>query len=391
MPGPYETPGVIQEILKRRREESRQAMLDKLNEEQIQAQIAAQSRGLDLEAERNQQGQRQVELQAERDKDASLTSLLTRRAAEQGMDLERLDAMGPVPTPIAGMGPELAALARKYNRVRPMPTAPPDFPAIEPPQMLQDVQETYVPPEFEKEEDERKRTSTALSQIRNSPWMTELDRAGVLRGAGAIQNIPEEAFAAPRRIIPIRPGSTQPVEIGPRDIGMEMNYPPSAYQGSFFPPYLSPSGDAVFFTTRPGPDGKPQRVDMPNAAGMTRLGAPETQEWTNAVQMARQNVMNNQRLVADRRDDALHGADLGVINFHRLASPAAKEAARDALVALRRHQKSKVQLPTVEELTSAATQKHNLTPQDQQVVGEMIGILRPYYEFESGSIWDWIF
>lgn len=179
---------------------------------------------MDVQQQQLSQGQRQIDLQAARDREDALTGELTRRAAQQNIDLGRLGALGDVAIESSGMDPELAGLGRKYGRMRSMPATPPEFPAIEPPAMLQDTREMYVPPAFAKEEDARTRLSQALAKIR--PDMSELEKAGILQGAGGIQSIPEEAFAAPRRVVPIPPGSITPTEIGPRDLPLEMNYPP---------------------------------------------------------------------------------------------------------------------------------------------------------------------
>lgn len=53
MPGPYEVSQTIQAILQRRRDEARQAMLDKLQEEQVRTTMSNAQRQLQLEAERN--------------------------------------------------------------------------------------------------------------------------------------------------------------------------------------------------------------------------------------------------------------------------------------------------------------------------------------------------
>ena len=375
MPGPYQVSGTIQEILQRRREEARQALLDKLQIDRGTAEMENDKQRLDLQ--RTQQ------------EDNALTNQLQRSASQQALDIGKLDALGEVPMPTSGMDPATAELARRFGRTRNMPPTPPEFPAIEPPAMLADTTETYVPPAFAKEEDARNRISRAMGQIQ--PGMSELQRAMILREAEAIQNVPEESFAAPRQAIPISPDQRTPVSLGPRDVPIPRSYEPGSYQGAFFPPYVDGSGNAVFFSTKPGADGKPTRVDMPGAGGMGRLGAPEQNEFATALQTMRGNIMQNQRLIGARRDDALHEANLSVVNFHRSASPAVKQAVQAALTTMRKYQESRVPLPAVKDFLDIAAKQYGLGPQDLPVVEDMITILSPYYASEEGSAWDWLF
>ena len=114
MPGPYETPGVIQEILKRRREESRQAMLDKLNEEQIRASMYTQRQQLDIS-----RGNLDVNKAAEQR--AGLMDEAQRREIAERIAASQIDSMGDVEREITpewrGSNPDLYKELQRRQRI----------------------------------------------------------------------------------------------------------------------------------------------------------------------------------------------------------------------------------------------------------------------------------
>ena len=78
MPGPYQVSQTIQEILQKRRDESRQAMIDKLDMDRTQASMAAETRRLE-------QGDRQIGLESERN---ALQKLSTESQIQQAKNQE---------------------------------------------------------------------------------------------------------------------------------------------------------------------------------------------------------------------------------------------------------------------------------------------------------------
>lgn len=85
------TPGsavadTLQQILQRRREQSRQAMIDKLQEEQTRASMSAQTRGLDLQ-------ERGVGLEERRTRDSELTNEMARRASQESLIKSQLESV----------------------------------------------------------------------------------------------------------------------------------------------------------------------------------------------------------------------------------------------------------------------------------------------------------
>lgn len=122
MPGPYETPQIIQGILQRRREESRQAMLDKLQEERVRADMSA-------DAQRLAQGQQQLDIsrgqlgvQQEAESRAALMDESQRREIAERTLASQISTMGDVEQEITpewkASNPDLYGELVKRQRIR---------------------------------------------------------------------------------------------------------------------------------------------------------------------------------------------------------------------------------------------------------------------------------
>lgn len=238
------TPGsavadTLQMILARRKEEKRQALLDQLNAENVRSDIDYRKSQVDLSRQDNDR-QKAVA-------DAQIASSNEQRKASMLGTLPEGET--EITPEYKAENPELYELMAQRGGLRKEPdetiTAyqmPTDDPFDGGGDELFDtsrgtpVVSKFPGKEFWKGSKEFQKDRIArdrLSPIMNDPEfhkLPELQKALILIQAGVRQNVPEEAIAGQKRVVPITPrGQALPaINLGPRDTAMEMNDPPQA-------------------------------------------------------------------------------------------------------------------------------------------------------------------
>ena len=284
MPGPYETPGVIQEILKRRREESRQAMLDKLNEEQMRA---------GMESDRRRLAQGDEQLQLSKDQFGWNKSL-----AELG-----LVPGGADPTSVK---PSIAQLGRDLGLIRQRPAQSPiivpsqvrEVPSDQAPEvdgvLRSGVEQPYLPgreageefvgsPEYQQHTRRQEDVDTIMEQFKDDPDML---RALMVSRSGA--EVPSSLLGPRPSAQLITPTGT----MGPRLTAergtdfMQIPYPPSSFIPSFQHFYDPATRELVSAANRSGPGGAPPQVLRQPMSQVQRLGTETGVSPTTTRQLA---------------------------------------------------------------------------------------------------------
>ena len=234
------TPGsavadTIQQILQRRREDARRAMLDKLEREQLDMRQRESVANIEAQQARTKHDEDSLGLQRTQE------NRLANELLENQMH-RRLQYTRPL-TPMSQMDPKLAEYARKYGAttqtpdVTPTNTVPFRADGLEGRELQEGAdlttefdptvkgQEVYAgSPEFAYNELINQRAG-GLMQDPNFQNLSPVGKFLALRSAG-LDNVPEWAAAGPRRVVPIHPGQRTPVELRPDDIPMEFGYPP---------------------------------------------------------------------------------------------------------------------------------------------------------------------
>ena len=269
---------VIQSILQRRREDARQAMLDQLEREQLGMRQRESEANITAQQARTQHDEQSLGLQREQEqrlKDELLENQMHRRLqyATPGQPLsdpklseyaERVGAMAQIPDV---QRPDVAQFRAKINDSGEVQTEEFD-PTIQ-------GQRVYSGgPELAYREQVNQKTA-ALLKDPNFQNMPPIEKFIALRGAG-LDQVPEWAASGPRRVVPIPWNQRTPVELGPSDIPMEMNPPPS----SFFGGYGGASGMMpAAARMRNRATGEERTLTGPRAQLMTQIDPLEAQGW----------------------------------------------------------------------------------------------------------------
>lgn len=305
------TPGsavadTVQALLTQRREEARQAMLDKLNAENVHS---------DIEYRTGQLG-----LAKDRDK----------------WDKEK-DALGMIPggTDPGSVDPMYAEMARRLGLIRQRPEqagaeiVPPQAEEVSGEQAApadgvfrSGVEQPFKPStpareEFVGDKDYQKQTRAqedidALGgQFKDEPDML---RALVLARNGVTNGIPADLAGPKPTFQPITPtGEKGKTITGERGTQFgQIPYPPSSYIPAF-QPYFDPGrNQSVMISNRMGADGKPQVVDLPGDGRLERPAGPDQTPDTGI-----QTAINNYRVAAGstggNRDENMAAARSGII------------------------------------------------------------------------------
>lgn len=366
--------GTLQQILQRRRDEARQAMLDKLSEEQTRSQMGIASRNADVN-EGNLKLQRDTE----------------KRLADSALEQQLQQRLGLVPaeTPVEDLDPSLADYAGKVGRRRQTKAVTPQvsssygFPTsggdsadqADPQQMINEEpvvagptlpgRDMVVTPDYMQDEIARNRMSDAQRRISEDPDMSELERTMILRQAGAIESLPEEAYAGPRSAVPISPSQRTPVPLGPRDVPVQQGYqpyPPASLQPKLYQVYrdnkwqksdlLSPQEAELYtsqgFELRQG--NTPVDPNLQRGPFDVRL----VQQLNNAIRAT--NVPRNQRV------QLINNIKLTLTGTAN-TSPEAKEFLNGMIDDLARRREAGQPYPTMQEVVARA-EKNGATPDE---------------------------
>lgn len=235
----------IQELLTQRKMEARQAMLDKLSEENMQHQWKASDAQIDIAT----RGQKIAEDRERREADAQTETTWRNQIGDLPDDanLESLKESNPelynelVKRNMRRVEPSKTPMVSSATSYSPTPKMGPlsdDELANEALGAATNIEApTQAGPEIPggeffvgtKDFQKQRRREAEYDRIMQNPDFAkadELTKAMMLAKIDEKFNIPESAIAGPRRVIPIPPGSRTPVELGPRDQAIEMNYPP---------------------------------------------------------------------------------------------------------------------------------------------------------------------
>ena len=392
MPGPYETPGVIQEILKRRREESRQAMLDKLNEEQIRA---------SMESDRRRLAQGDEQLQLSKDQFGWNKSL-----AELGLV--------PGGTDPSKVNPLVAEMGRRYGLIRDVPSQDPtivpsetvDYPPSQYPEvsgMLKSgVENPDLPGRPKREEfvgnaEYQQRTrgqediDALIERFRDDPDML---RSLMLVRGGALQSVPSEQVGPTPSFTPIDPNTGKAKDRIDLPRGGRADYqpfPPASYTPAFMPWFdptpteTHPQGRSILVGNRLGAGGTPIVRDMPSTPGaigpqqpLQRVVGPDTTPDTGlqrAIERLGVAVTNR----GANREEGIQAARAGILAAASRTLPPTgqgKEALNYVVDSFGRAQRP----PTVADIPAALTllkqRFPNMTDLESQIIRDtLVGYL----------------
>src|SRR3990167_6739212 len=248
MPGPYGVSQTIQDILQKRREESRQAMVDKLQQDQVTANMKNQEQQLALEGRRTAateaqstsaiaQNNQQIAEGKERIFQSKLGSL-GRGEREVSQDMQASD-------PDFYSELEKRMLTRQDPESTKSTFSPFDVGDIDPTseEAAQLQQPGTVPgvqmenetipvrnmfigsPEYQEEQESIGRMDEIM-KTEGLDSKTPSEKFMLFRRAG-IENVPEWAAAGRRRAVPIHPGQRTPVDLEHGDVPVEFPYPPN--------------------------------------------------------------------------------------------------------------------------------------------------------------------
>ena len=216
MPGPYQISNTIQEILQRRREEARAAMLDKLEQDRTYAGMEAQKKQLELEGERNALDARRT------------TSDEAQSAAQVRESTERVNRSKQDSLPFQGArGDSIKDTdLKKYLIERgQMETRQPMGPT-EDGRNLPSFEWYKGSPEFQQQEFGKEQAASQVDSLLQDPDFQKKSPTEKFLHAQAMGiTLPEWAAQGPRRVVPIPWNQRTPVEVGPNDVPMEMSQP----------------------------------------------------------------------------------------------------------------------------------------------------------------------
>ena len=216
MPGPYQISNTIQEILQRRREEARAAMLDKLEQDRTYAGMEAQKKQLELEGERNALDARRT------------TSDEAQSAAQVRESTERVNRSKQDSLPFQGArGDSIKDTdLKKYLIERgQMETRQPTGPT-EDGGNLPSFEWYKGSPEFQQQEFGKEQAASQVDSLLQDPDFQKKSPTEKFLHAQAMGiTLPEWAAQGPRRVVPIPWNQRTPVEVGPNDVPMEMSQP----------------------------------------------------------------------------------------------------------------------------------------------------------------------
>lgn len=346
MPGPYEVPQIIQQILQKRREEARQAMVDKL-------QMDTQNRQLDIS-----QGHLDV-AKAGEDRARKMDE------AQQGEIKERVTAsqigsMGEAEQELSpewkAANPELYQELIKRRRIRqdtitpktgsstefqvPQGASPEQIEAFAKMMEGQQAQDLAAAgpsqtremftgsPEFQRSEIARNRLTDYMSGLKDNDPMRQV---GAAQLAG-LQGVGVEDVRPTRHVFMSPEGKYGPVREFPAGTSVtEGNWSPAAYQPGVQFLGTTPEGIGKFMTNRVGQDGLPVIMEVPGIGTIQRPGTPDQTPDTGL-----QTAINNLRITAGtqgaRRDEALPAARAAILAAaSRMLTPAGQTALMDAV------------------------------------------------------------
>ena len=293
MPGPYEVSNTIQAILQRRREQSRQAMLDKLNGEQTRAQMAAQQRTLAqgdaqialeerrtaaTEAQTTQQGAESAEriFQSQRGslpragvptsqiKDTGFLEELRKRAMTKIQPASDVDTFTPY-------GIETEVTPNEADSLNQMGTVP----GVQMSTEHTPEQEVVIgSPEHQQEEEDIRRVDSITGQ----PGFDDLSPAEKFKlfYRAGIKNPPESVLRGNRNLRVVSPSGQvgDPISIGQYDDVVQTAWQPGSYFGG--------AGGVIptRVVMRNPKTGEEVPLSGPRASIMDQVDQYEAQGWT---------------------------------------------------------------------------------------------------------------
>ena len=364
----------IQQILQRRREESRQALMDKLDYDNVNSDIAYRQGNLKL---------------------AQDDQLLKELMAIPG---------GADPNSVA---PKYAAKGRELGHIRQRPAQAPtivpseaiDTPedqALEGTTFKSGVEQPFLPgseagEEFVGDKDYQKRTSfqtdidAMMGQFKDDP---DTLRALMLVRNGATNNVPDSLIGPKPSFTPINPDTGRAGERVdlPRggDAGFRP-YAPASYTPAFMPWFDPtptkdfPQGRSILVGNRLGNGGQPIVRDMPSAPNATgpqqplqRVAGPD-QTPDAGVQTAINNLRTAAGAQGPNTEQAVSAARSGLLAAaSRSLTPAGHAALMDVVTSFQKA--TRPPTPADVQTAIAVNQQRfpNVTPAERQVITDVL-------------------
>lgn len=383
LPGPYNITETIQGILQKRRDESRQALIDKLNEEQMRAQMDYQQGQLDL----GQKAEARASASDAWQKQREQLGMIPGGADPSTVDpllVEQARRLGLVQSV-----PERPATITGQQTVEHTPTAPQESKDGTAVSFKSGVEQPYLPGSPKKEafvgdEKYQERTrfqggiDTLIDRFKDDPDMLR----ALLATRETGQALPESLTGPEPSLFTIGPtgkiGKSQPTARGAQ--GVQLSHPPASYLPAFTPYYDPGTNRSFALSNRMGPNGAVNAVPIvgpnqqPISGQIERVGGPDQTPDMGLQQAATQMRMavsgtsgNRAQAIAAARSAVLTAAG-------RQLSPEGYQAMQYMIQNFSKGTRP----PTVADVQPAMQVLQmtypNLQPQDIQVIQDAMGI-----------------